>query len=180
VIATDIKSVCVIITVAIIPMVYFFCIYKKHQEEGIAYVTAPRGKAEETAIRITAVIVPIVLIGAVVLMFTGNIEVHLEDTSFRIDADYWRTLEVDYSDIDTIEYHKDFDTGDRASGFGFIRLSMGTLRNDEFGYYTLYAYTGIEEYNVLEAGDKTLVIGMKDADETWEIYQAILEKMYDG
>ncbi len=54
---------------------------------------------------------------------------------------------------------------------------MGTFQNDEFSSYTLYAYTGAEEYIVLEISEKMLVIGMKDTDETREIYQSILAKM---
>ena len=54
---------------------------------------------------------------------------------------------------------------------------MGIFQNDEFGSYTLYAYAEAEEYIVLEIGEKILVIGMKDADETQEIYQSILAKM---
>ncbi len=172
-------AACVIIAITVIPIVYSYCIYKKHQKEGIAYVDAPGGRTGKTAARITAVIAPIILIGAAVFMFTGNIEVHCEDTSFRIDATYWTDLEVDYSAIDSLVYREafdTFDTGTRTSGFGSLRLSMGTFQNDEFGFYTLYAYTGAEEYIVLEVGEKTLVIGMKDADETREIYQSILAK----
>ncbi len=169
-------AACVIIAVTTIPIMYSYCIYKKHQKEGIAYVGAPRGKTEKIAVRITAVIAPIILIGAAVFMFTGNIEVHCEDTSFRIDAAYWADLEVDYSEIDSLAYREDIDVGTRTGGFGSPRLSMGTFQNDEFGSYTLYAYAGVEEYIVLKVGEKTLVIGMKDADATREIYQSILAK----
>ncbi len=85
-------------------------------------------------------------------MFTGNIEVHCEDTAFRIDATYWKDLEVDYSKIEFLEYRQDFDVGVRTSGFGSARLKMGTFQNDEF-------------------------IGMKDADKAREIYQSISAKM---
>ncbi len=169
-------AVCSIIAAAVIPIVYSYCIYKKHQKEGIAYVDAPRSKAEKTAVRITAVIVPIILIGTAVLMFTGDIEVHCEDKAVRIEAAYWADIEIDYSEIDSLVYRDDFRAGTRTNGFGSPRLSMGAFQNDEFGSYTLYAYTGAEEYIVLEIGEKTLVIGMKSADETREIYRSILAK----
>ncbi len=168
---------CAVIAATIIPIVYSYCIYKKHKKEGIAYVDTPSSKAEKMAIRITAVIVFIILIGVAILMFTGDIEVYCEDTSFRIEATYWTDIEIDYYEIDSLVYREDFDTGARTSGFGSARLSMGTFQNDEFGSYTLYAYTGAEEYIVLEAGEKILVIGMKDDDQTREIYQSILAKM---
>ncbi len=168
---------CTIIAMIIIPTVYSYGIYKKHQKEGIVYAAASGGKAEKLAERIAIAIVSIILIGAAVIMFTGNIEIYCEDTSFRIDATYWADLEVDYSEISTLEYREDFDTGVRVNGFGSARLSMGAFQNDEFGSYTLYAYTGMKEYIVLRVGEKILVIGMKDADETREIYQSILARM---
>ncbi len=167
---------CSIIAATIIPIVYSYCIYKKHQKEGVAYVEAPSSKAEKMAVRITAVIVPVVLIGIAVLMFTGDIEVRCEDTSLKIEATYWEDIVIDYSEIDSLVHRDDFDTGARTNGFGSPRLSMGTFQNGEFGSYTLYAYTGAEEYIVLKIGEKMLVIGMKNADETREIYQSILAK----
>ncbi len=168
---------CAMIAAAIIPIIYSYCLYKKHQKEGIVYVDAPSSKAEKTAIRITAILVPIILMGAAILMFTGDIEVHCEATSLKIEAAYWADMEIDYAEIDSLVYRDDFDTGARTNGFGSPRLSMGTFQNDEFSSYTLYAYTGAEEYIILEIGEKTLVIGMKDADETRKIYQSVLAKI---
>lgn len=169
--------VCMIAVLVIIPMAYSYSVYRQHQKEGILYVTESKNKAEKTAARISAVVVPIILIGVVILMFTGNIEVHCEDTAFRIEASYGTDISVDYSEIDTIEYRKDFAVGTRTSGFGSAKLSMGIFQNEEFGSYTLYAYTGAKEYIVLTSGDKTLVIGMDDARETQAIYDKMMEKV---
>lgn len=168
--------VCVIIAMAIIPVVYSYSIYKQHQKEGIIYVASPKSGAEKIAVRITAVIVPIIFIGVAILMFTGNIAVHCEDTALKINATYWTDLTVDYSEIDTIEYRKNLDVGVRTNGFGSAKLSMGIFQNDEFGSYTLYAYTGAKEFIVLTSDDRTLVIGMNDSKETQAIYDAMLEK----
>lgn len=169
--------VCSIIAATIIPIVYSYCIYKKDKEEGIAYVAAPRSKAEKITDRIIAVIVSIILVGTAILMFTGGIKVYCEDISFRIEATYWADVEIDYSKIDRLVYRDNFDIGARTNGFGSPRLLMGTFQNDEFGSYTLYAYMGAEEYIVLEIDEKTLVIGMKDVDETKKLYESILAKM---
>lgn len=169
--------VCVIAAMVIIPMVYSYSIYKQHQKEGIIYAAAPKSGAEKIAVRITAVIVPIIFIGVAILMFTGNIAVHCEDEALKINATYWTDLEIDYSEIDTIEYRKDLDVGVRTSGFGSPKLSMGIFQNDEFGSYTLYSYTGAKEHIVLTSGEKTLVIGMSDTKETQAIYDAMLEKV---
>lgn len=167
----------VLIAMMIIPTVYSYSIYKKHKKEGVEYVAPPKSKAEKIAVRITAVIVPVIIIGTAILMFTGNIEVQCGDTAFQINADYWTDLTVQYSEIDTVSYRKDLDTGIRTNGFGSARLAMGIFQNDEFGLYTLYAYTGAEEFIVMTSGDKTLVIGMKAPNETQKIYNAVLEKI---
>lgn len=169
--------VCVMVAMMVIPVVYSYCIYKQHQKEGIVYTTLPRSKAEKNAVRISAIIVPIILIGVAVLMFSGDIDVRCGDTSFVIDATYWTDLEVDYSEVDTIEYRKDLDVGVRTNGFSSARLSMGTFRNNAFGSYTLYAYTGAKEFVVLTSGTKTLVIGLNDVENTQAIYNAIQEKV---
>ena len=169
--------VCVIAAMVIIPMVYSYSIYKQHQKEGIIYDAAPRSGTEKIAVRITAIIVPIIFVGVAILMFTGSIEVKCEDTALTINATYWTDLEIDYSEIDTIEYCKDLDVGVRTSGFGSPRLSMGIFRNNEFGSYTLYSYTGAKEHIVLTSGEKTLVIGMSDTKETQAIYEAMIEKV---
>ena len=167
---------CVLVAMVVIPMVYSYSIYKHHQKEGIVYSAPEKSKAEKIAARISAVVVTLLLIGVAVLMFTGNITVDCGDSSFTINATYWTDLTVDYSEIDTIEYRKDLDPGLRTSGFASARLSMGIFQNDEFGSYTLYAYTGAEEYIVLTSGEKTLVIGLADAEETQAVYHTLLAK----
>lgn len=170
-------AVCATVAACVIPVIYSYCIYKKHQKEGIEYAAAPRSKAEKTVGRIIAVITVFILIGVALLLFTGKIEVHFGNTSFEIKASYWTDTEIKYAEIDRLEYLNDFDKGTRTNGFGSPKLLMGTFQNDEFGSYTLYAYAESEEYIVLEIDRKILVIGMKDADETQAIYQSILAKL---
>ena len=50
------------------------------------------------------------------------------------------------------------------------------FQNDEFGSYTLYAYTDAKAFLVLTSDGKILVIGMKDEKDTQTIYQVISEK----
>ena len=110
------------------------------------------------------------------MMFTGGIEVKCNEDTLTIDATYWTDLEIAYEEIDTVEYRTNINVGSRTSGFGSPKLSMGLFRNDEFGSYTLYAYTGAKEYIVLTSGDKILVIGMADGKDTQALYDILLEK----
>ena len=168
-------TVPVLILIAVIPVVYSYSIYRRHQKQGIIYTAPEKSKAEKVAVRISAVLVSLICISVTALMFTGSIEVRCEETALTIQAPYWQDLTVDYSEIDTVEYRKNFDSGIRTSGFGSAKLSMGIFENNEFGPYTLYAYTGAEEYIVITSGEKTLVIGMRDAEETQYIYNTILK-----
>ena len=55
---------------------------------------------------------------------------------------------------------------------------MGTFRNEEFGVYTRYAYTGCEATVVLTVdGVKKLVIGGKEKEATKEIYEKLKKKV---
>ena len=168
---------CVTAVMIVSPMVYSYLVYREHKKAGVVYVRENQSMAEKIAVRITAVVVPLILIGVAVLMFTGNITVDCGDTSLKIDATYWTDLTVDYSEIKAVEYSKDLKVGMRASGFASARLSLGIFENEEFGAYTLYAYTGAEEFVVLTSSDgDTLVIGLGDEKETEAVYKALLEK----
>ncbi len=167
----------VITTMTAIPIAYSYSVYRQHQKQGIVYAAAPRSKTEKITVRISAVLISVLLIGLAAVMFTGDIEVSCEDTSFRINASYWADLEVDYSDVDTVFYRKDLDVGIKTNGFNSAKLLMGVFQNEEFGAYTLYAYTGATEFVVLTSGEKTLVIGMRDTKDTQALFDTISEKI---
>lgn len=161
----------------IVPTVYSYFIYKKHKAEGVEYEPVFTGKSDKAAIRITAIFVPLILIGTTVLMFTGNIEVTFADTDFQIVASYAEDITVSYDQVDSVEYRETFDIGSREFGFGSPRLSTGTFKNEELGRYTLYAYTQGQGAVILKKGDSALVIVAKTAKETKAIYDAIASRI---
>ena len=122
-----------------------------------------------------AVLVCVTLLGTALLLFTGSMEASCGDTALTIHATWWADLSLSYSEIDTIEYRSNLDTGMRTNGFGSARFSLGTFCNDEFGSYTLYAYTKASEFVVLTADGKTLVIGMDEPERTREIYDELID-----
>ena len=121
--------------------------------------------------------VPAILIGVSVLMVTGDIELHYNESDFQIVATYSDNLTVKYDEIESIEYRESFDAGSRYMGFGSVRLSMGTFQNEEFGRYTLYAYTQGEGAVVLKKDGKNLVIVAETAEETKAIYDILVAKI---
>ena len=141
------------------------------------YAKTPQTRAKKTAVKGTAVLLPIILLVVAILMFTGNVEVKCEEETFAINATYWTDLEIAYSEIDTVTYRTDWDAGVRTNGFGSPKLAMGIFQNDECGSYTLYSYTGAKAYVLLTSGERTLAIGMSDVNETQEIYRVLTEKV---
>lgn len=169
--------IAMILMSVIVPTVYSYTIYKKHKAEGVEYETVFDKKSDKAALWITSIAVPLILVGVAVLMFTGNISVTYNEADFKITASYMDDMTIRYEDVDSIEYRESFSVGFREMGFASARLSMGTFRNDEFGRYTIYAYTNGEGAVVLKNGDAVLVIIGKTAEETKAIYNEIASKV---
>ncbi len=169
--------VLIVLVAVIVPSVYSYVLYRKHKKAGVVYLRAPKTKAEKVAVRISAVIIPLLFIGVAVLMFTGDIDINYEDTHFTIDATYWSDVSVDYAQIDSVEYREGIRVGLRTHGFGSARLSMGTFKNDEFGTYTLFAYTGSDSHVIIESDGKILAISGKTDSDTKVIYETLASKI---
>ena len=170
--------ICVTAALGIAPIAYSYAIFRQHRKAGVAYEKIPKSRAEKIASRVAAVLVCVTLLGTALLLFTGSMEASCGDTALTIHATWWADLSLSYSEIDTIEYRSNLDTGMRTNGFGSARFSLGTFCNDEFGSYTLYAYTKASEFVVLTADGKTLVIGMDEPERTREIYDELIARIH--
>jgi len=158
-----------------VPVMYSYIYYRKQKQESTAVISEPSKGKKSKVMGIVSFIFAMVVLGfAGILCFTGDIRVQCEDTSFTIEASYWQDLTVAYEAIDKMEYREEFDAGYRAFGFGTPRLSMGTFQNDEFSFYTLYAYTGCKACVVMEVEDKILVLGGRNREETRAIYEELM------
>lgn len=165
----------VIAVLAIVPIVYSYCLYRKQMNNGeYTAVNQPKTKYQSILTKVSLVIVSIILIAVVMLLFTGNIEVKYGESSFTVEATYWHDLEVEYAAIDSIEYREQCDAGSRTNGFGSPRLLMGTFKNDEFDSYTRYSYTSCHSCIVLDVKDKILVISGIDHEDTKEMYDELV------
>jgi len=105
------------------------------------------------------------------------IAVNCGETSFTVEATYWPDLTVEYDAVDSVEYRTEDTPGVRTGGFGSARLMMGNFRNEEFGNYTRYSYTGRGPCVVVTSEEKILVLGGRNVEETERIYQTLLEKI---
>lgn len=163
---------------AVAPVIYSYTYYQKQIKAGTAPEKVPSFLSgwEKRFTVGTLIFCGVLLAGCVFICFTGNIEVQYGDTAFTIEASYWDDLTVDYAAIEKVEYRDGFTPGSRIWGFGSPQLSMGNFENEEFGNYTLYAYTQCDACVVLTVGGKTLALGGKDAESTTVIYQELLQR----
>lgn len=175
-VSAGVLMVALVISVSV-PMIYSYRIYKKHKAAGIEYEPVFDKKADKVALWITAIVVPLILIGVAIVMFVGDVSVDFGSDSFTVSANFSDSLTIRYEDVDTVEYRESFAVGQREFGFGSPRLSTGTFKNDEFGRYTLYAYTTGEGCVILRQGENVLVIIGKTAEETKAIYDSLSAKI---
>ncbi len=178
-------AIAVILISVLAPVIYSYSFYKKQLREGkvtkedykkgFDEIVKPADK--KIAIVISIIISALLLIFLPLIMFTGNIKASLDDTSLTVKASFSNDLTLKYEDIDSAEYREGGVDGTRVVGFGSARLLIGSFENKEFGIYTRYTYTGKKPCIVLKSGEQTVVIGLKDADATKEIYEKISDKI---
>ncbi|MBR5313559.1 MAG: SdpI family protein [Clostridia bacterium] len=161
----------VILILTLVPIGYSYYLHRTlpHTNEGTAEVPV----FNKNANRVGIVLIPLILIGCAVLMFTGDVNVQFGETSFTIEATYWDDLTVDYAGIDSVEYREDGVAGARVGGYGSPRLSLGNFRNDEFGDYTRFTYTQQKSCVVLTSAGRILVLNGADDAATQAIYDEL-------
>lgn len=135
-------------------------------------------KREKTRNKGTVVIVLITIVAMVfsaLLLFTGNVEVLVRDDQLEIRGSYWSDYALPLSEIQTVTYREDFETGSKRMGVNSLQLNEGTFQNSEFGEYTIYGYARCKAFVVMETTDGELVVNGKDPEETRKLYEKILE-----
>lgn len=171
--------VAILLSAALLPTIYSYLFYKKQITDGKVtkedydkgYTALVKNKS---TVWITVAVIAIVLC---VIMFLGKTETVATDTGISVEATFWSDLELSYEDIDSAEYRENGVDGERVSGFGSAKLLLGIFRNDEFGLYTRYTYTGNKPCIVLRVDDDVIVIGTEEASLTKEIYDRIAEEI---
>ena len=171
--------VAIILMTALLPTIYSYRFYKKQLATGAiskerceaAYGELVKNK--KAAIVVTIVMAVVLVIVFPILMFGGNIETTLGETSLKVHATFWEDLWLQYEDIDAVEYREQGVDGERIAGYGSGKLLLGTFQNDEFGMYTRYTYGGDAPCIVLTVGARKIVLGAEDAQQLNAIYERI-------
>ncbi|MBQ5793391.1 MAG: SdpI family protein [Clostridia bacterium] len=173
----------VLLVCVALPMVYSHRFYKKQLAQGKATKEDyKRGLGELNQNNRSAVVATIVVVASLIvimplILFTGDVEITTDDTALHVDVSGWSDCALAYADIDSAEYREHAVDGQRISGVGSARLLLGAFRNEEFGNYTRYTYTGDKPCIVLMLDERIYVIGTNDAAQTKALYDLIAEKI---
>ena len=169
---------CVVAAMAAGTVGYSYLYYRKQQKSGSASAAVqPLPKNLRLPRKIALGVTAVLLIFCTVFISTGDILVEYSADSLTIRADYWKDLTIAYAVIDSAEYRETDVPGSRINGFGGTRMLAGAFRNDEFGNYTRYSYTGCDACIVLRSADKVLVFNGPDAESTRAIYEELLTRL---
>ena len=159
-----------------LPTLYSYKIYKEHKTTGIEYAPMD-SKSYKVGKTISLILVPIILVGVGILMFTGDVSCTLEETSLTVDSIYYESTTIAYDDITSVEFSEKMETGRRTFGFGSAKLSLGEFRNEELGSHTRYTYNSCKACIIIRSNQKTLVFNAKTVEDTQALYNELLEKM---
>lgn len=110
-----------------------------------------------------------------VLLFTGDVAVAIRDDRLEIRGSFWSDYELPLSEIRTVTYREDLETGSKRVGVNSLQLNEGTFQNKEFGEYTIYSYARCEDFVVMETTDGVVAVNGKTPEETRKLYEKILE-----
>ena len=167
-----------ILVLAVVPCVYSYWLYRKQVRDGSWSGCLFRSKADRVVTGIVLAILAVAVVGTPVLLFTGDIHFTVGETALNIEASYWSDAEIDYADVESIEYAEDIPAGNRTNGFGSPRLSMGSFRNDAFGSYTRYAYTCCDACIVMQVKGKSVVLSDADEAATKALYEELDSRIF--
>ncbi len=118
-------------------------------------------------------------ISSLVILFTGNVTLAMEEKALVCDADFVEGLTLSYSDIKETGYltGDNLGTGDKRNGIDSFRLLAGRFENEELGKYYRYTYAGCEEYVFLDTVKGAVVVNLEDEAATREFYRSLQEKL---
>ena len=158
---------------------YSYLYYRKQLKLGTAVPTKEiqLDPTMQKVRRVAWILVILILIGTGFMLFTGSIEYDFQEDKLVMDATFSTPITLRYENIEAIEYREGNVDGTRVGGYGSFRLLLGFFENEEFGTYNRCTYYKPESCIVVTVNGKTLVFSGKDAAETKEIYNTLLDKM---
>ena len=167
--------------IVIVPIVYSYCFYRNQIKTGAAteedYKNGIKLSKKAGASLIAIIAVSLVIV--ILMTFTGGLEFKLGDEALTVKPTLGGGIELNYSELKDakIEYRDSKVPGTRVMGYGSAKLLYGQFRNDEFGNYTRYTYTGSESSIIIRTGDSIIVLSDETAEETLAIYTELMARI---
>ena len=178
-------AIAVILISALSPTIYSYAFYKKQLREGKATkedykkgfkeIINPNDK--KIAVVVSVILTLLLVVFLPIVMFTGKITATVDNASIKVEASFASDCTINLEDIDTVDYREGGVGGTRVVGFASAKLLHGSFENDEFGIYTRYTYTGKKPCIVMKSGEKTIVLGLENAEETKALYEEIFSRI---
>lgn len=150
--------------------------YLEEKNPDIKINRSKKGKGFNMASKVGVGFMIAVFVIVGVFLLTGNVEMEYGTDSFTIKASYWYDKEIEYAEIQSIEYVDEKVSGSRTGGVGSFRLLLGDFNNKEYGNYTRYTYTNCDAGVVLLVKDREVVISGKDKESTKAIYEELMNR----
>ncbi|MBR4881712.1 MAG: SdpI family protein [Clostridia bacterium] len=158
-----------------IPVVYSYRFHQNEKKEGKTFM---KNQKLRKYYIITGVIVAVILAAIGYIMFSGDIEISYTDDGIVIDSMYCSPYTIKYTDIGGTQYSEDYIDGAKVNGFNSAKLLLGIFKNDSYGNYQRYTYTGNNGFIIIETMDeKYIIIGAKTLGATRELYNEIADKI---
>ena len=119
----------------------------------------------------------VILVAVGIIIFTvGSVSASYRESSFTVKAT-GGAIEVPYDKITEIEYRESNVNGRRSFGINTMKINSGNFTNEEFGTYSLYAYTAVKPVIVVHHSENlVLVFNLKTVEETQAAYQKLLSE----
>ena len=168
----------VILTVSVVAAtLYSYLYHKKQIKEGGSEVTSTaftKGDKKATIIALIGVAVFLLIIA--VLMFVGKLNFTCEAEKLVIDTSFGGGMEINYDDIESVDFVESSPSGGRISGFASARLLFGWFKNDVYGNHIRYTYSGSECYILMIVDGEEVVIADVNYESTKALYDDLVER----
>ena len=155
--------------------VYSYSYHKKQLACGKAEKTDfTYSESEKKTRNISIVAVSLILIFVAILMFTGKVDFTFDEDSLLINSVFDGKMDIEYSEIESVEYREERVPGTRIMGYASAKLLLGSFTNSEFGNYKRYTYTAAESNIILTVDGKVVVISADSTENTKAIYDRLV------
>ena len=175
--------VILILCLTVVPILYSYVYYKnqlKNENSDIKTEELPVKKKSKLTIICGSLILLTSIVVVIVICFTGDVSIRLDESSFTLKASFWTDTTIKYDSIESIEYRESDTPGHRVNGVGSPRILAGIFSNEEFNTYTRYSYTESKECIVIKAKSRIIVMSFADDSTTRDIYQQLIQNINTG